>query len=57
MAIDVVFLCQFIHILVGQKAELKKLGWRVYTVWECELKKSIRNKTLLKLYNKICNEI
>lgn len=29
------------------KEELKKLGWRVMTVWECQLKPAVRQQTLL----------
>ena len=37
-----------------QNAErLKAMGWRVITVWECELKAKVKNDRLLKL----CNEI
>jgi len=28
-------------------------GWRVFVVWECELKKKIAEQTLTELYNKI----
>lgn len=28
---------------------LKQSGWRVYTIWECELKKQVREATLNKL--------
>ena len=31
------------------KQELKKLGWKVITVWECQLGKSILEKTLYRL--------
>jgi DNA mismatch endonuclease (patch repair protein) len=30
-------------------AELTKLGWRVITIWQCELKKQNKNATLDKL--------
>ncbi len=33
--------------------ELKKLGWNIYTVWECQLRKDKAKKTLLKLASKI----
>ena len=33
--------------------KLKKDGWRVITIWECELKKDVRDKRLARLYNKI----
>lgn len=29
--------------------ELQKLGWEVITIWECELKPNVREKTLLNL--------
>ena len=32
---------------------LQRAGWRVYIVWECELKKSVREKRLEKLYSQI----
>jgi DNA mismatch endonuclease, patch repair protein len=35
------------------KRVLKKLGWTVLTVWECELSKSTRMKTLEKLYKQL----
>ncbi len=31
------------------KESLENLGWTVLTVWECELKKSVRNDTLVRL--------
>ena len=31
-------------------AQLQAEGWRVITVWECELKKPVRTNTLEKLY-------
>jgi len=34
-------------------AALKVIGWRVITVWECELKKAVYIKRLEKLYNQI----
>ena len=33
--------------------QLEEAGWRVLIVWECELKKQIRDKTLYSLYNTI----
>jgi len=36
-------------------AALKKAGWRIIIVWECELKRPMQDKTLKKLYNKILN--
>ena len=38
------------------KEELEKLGWRVITIWQCELKnKGIREKTLNELLNTLHN--
>jgi len=37
-------------------SELKKLGWYVVIIWQCEIKnKDIRNKTLKKLINTLHN--
>ena len=33
-----------------QHAELQSQGWRVLTVWECELKPAVRESTLERLY-------
>ena len=33
-----------------QHAELQGQGWRVLTVWECELKPAVRERTLERLY-------
>jgi DNA mismatch endonuclease (patch repair protein) len=38
---------------IKHKKELKKLGWKVITVWECKLSKKYRNKTIVKLLTKI----
>lgn len=38
------------------KEQLQCLGWRVITIWECELKKAIREETLDKLYLNIIQE-
>ena len=32
---------------------LRKQGWRVITVWECQLKKAVREETLTALYHNI----
>ncbi len=32
---------------------LELYGWRVIILWECELKKAIRDETLKRLYNEI----
>ena len=31
------------------KEELKKMGWRVMTIWECQLKPAVREHTLLEM--------
>lgn len=31
------------------KENLKRSGWRVMTIWECQLKPSVRNKTLQEM--------
>ena len=36
--------------------ELKEAGWKVLTVWECSLKKSVREETLDALYRRIIGE-
>ena len=33
--------------------KLESLGWRVIVVWECELRKSVRDKRLEELYTEI----
>lgn len=33
-----------------EQAELEEAGWRVLTIWECQLKKDYCEKTLQKLY-------
>jgi DNA mismatch endonuclease (patch repair protein) len=35
------------------KKELKQLGWKVLTIWECELEKTKQEKILTKLLNKL----
>ena len=37
--------------------ELKKLGWKVITVWECQLKKDKVEYTLEGLYHQITSDI
>ncbi len=37
-------------------AELQKMGWRVITIWECELKKKKRENRLEKLLAEIKGE-
>ena len=36
--------------------ELEDMGWNVITVWECELKKDKREKTLEYLFTQITSE-
>lgn len=31
------------------KEALKKMGWRVMTIWECQLKSAVRHQTLLEI--------
>ena len=37
-------------------AKLRDLGWNIVTVWECELKKPVREQTLSNLYIKIISQ-
>jgi DNA mismatch endonuclease (patch repair protein) len=37
-------------------AAIKAQGWHVITVWECELKKSVRNERLIRLCKEIEHE-
>lgn len=39
------------------KIKLQKLGWRVFTVWECELKKNSQQERLKELIREIKNNI
>ncbi|NPA44737.1 MAG: DNA mismatch endonuclease Vsr [Chlorobi bacterium] len=40
------------------KIELEKKGWRVITIWQCELKnKKIQEKTLINLTNTLHNNV
>lgn len=34
---------------ISNQAELKRLGWRVFVIWECSLRKDIAEKTLSDL--------
>ena len=38
---------------IRQQAELRAEGWRVLTVWECELKPSLREATLASLVREV----
>lgn len=43
---------KFLEMLNGNnqnRKELEALGWKVITVWECELKKKVRENRLSKL--------
>lgn len=35
------------------RIQLESAGWNVITVWECQLKKDVRDQTLNDLYNQI----
>jgi DNA mismatch endonuclease (patch repair protein) len=37
----------------ANKRQLEQSGWRVITVWECELKKDLSQQTLRRLYEEI----
>ena len=37
--------------------KLKKMGWNVIIVWECQLKKDSREQTLTQLYNTIVDNV
>ena len=37
-------------------SKLRKSGWDIISIWECQLKKDKRETTLLNLYNKIVNK-
>ena len=39
------------------KIKLQKLGWRVFTVWECELKKNLQQERHKELIREIKNNI
>lgn len=39
-----------------QQAELSAAGWKVLTVWECELKPAVRERTLMELYSTIVSQ-
>lgn len=36
-----------------EQKELRETGWNVIVVWECELKKAVREETLERLYHEI----
>ncbi|GHU58563.1 hypothetical protein AGMMS49975_25280 [Clostridia bacterium] len=36
--------------------KLEAVGWHVIIVWECELRKSVRDKRLMRLYDEITNK-
>lgn len=37
--------------------KLESLGWRVIVVWECELRKSVRDERLERLYAEITSTL
>ena len=37
-------------------AQLESQGWRVLTIWECQLKKKVADKYLAQLYESIINK-
>lgn len=39
-----------------QQAELTAAGWKVLTVWECELKPAVREGTLTELFSTITSQ-
>jgi DNA mismatch endonuclease (patch repair protein) len=39
-----------------QQAELTAAGWKVLTVWECELKPAVREDTLMELFSTITSQ-
>lgn len=39
-----------------QQAELTAAGWKVLTVWECELKPAVRERTLMELFSTITGQ-
>jgi DNA mismatch endonuclease (patch repair protein) len=39
-----------------QQAELTATGWKVLTVWECELKPALRELALMELFSKITSQ-
>ena len=36
--------------------QLRKMGWKTITIWECELKIAKKEKTLTRLYRKIIDQ-
>ena len=36
------------------KKELKKMGWKVIVVWECELKNNKKEKSVNRILNELC---
>lgn len=41
----------------NNKKNIKKLSWKIITIWECEIKPSKREKTLLKLLKTLQNTV
>lgn len=42
---------------INNKMALQELGWNVLVVWECELKKDVRENRLAELVHEIQNSI
>ncbi len=42
---------------INNKMALQELGWNVLVVWECELKKGVRENRLAELVHEIQNSI
>jgi DNA mismatch endonuclease (patch repair protein) len=38
------------------RKELRKMGWKVIVVWECELKNDKKEKTITKILKGICQK-
>lgn len=39
-----------------QQAELVAAGWKVLTIWECELKPTVRERNLMELFSTITSQ-
>ncbi|MDF1575542.1 MAG: hypothetical protein P1P86_10180, partial [Bacteroidales bacterium] len=40
----------------ADQKKLKEIGWNVHIIWECELKRSVIEKTLNDIYENITSE-
>ena len=38
------------------KKELRKMGWKVIVVWECELKNDKKEKSINRILNELCQD-